>query len=368
MHRLRGAWKKLRGLFEDSIRQQVTRTGLVYTAAILLTGLAAFASANNLLFLILAAMLSTLLVSGFISRLSLAGLELELLHPEHVSARRRTPARVRLHNEKNWIPSFSIHLKGAEGSSLDSAIYFPVIPGKAVLEHVVELRFARRGTHRENAFQLSTRFPFGFTERHAIVTLRSDILVYPCLDPRPGFEELLASVAGEMESQARGRGSDFYRIRPYEHTESARHVDWKVTAHTGELQVREFAREQERLVVLLLDLDLPPDADDWFERAVDCCAYLLWELSRRGARIRLRTQNFDLQCPEEGDVYSMLKYLALVSPGAGKNSLSLDDPHGYPILLSARPRAALGELAREARVVGRDALPAGAAADGATGG
>ena len=44
----------------------------------------------------LAAMISTLLVSGFVSRLGLAGLELDLVLPQHISARRRVRAGVRL--------------------------------------------------------------------------------------------------------------------------------------------------------------------------------------------------------------------------------------------------------------------------------
>ena len=49
-----------------------------------------------------------------------------------------------------------------------------------------------------------------------------------------------------MEMIQRGRGHDFYRIRPYETLESARHVDWKATAHTRDLQVREYAGNRNR--------------------------------------------------------------------------------------------------------------------------
>jgi len=54
---------------------------LAYTVTLLIVALVAFVSANNLMFLILAAMLSTFMISGFISRLGLAGLELELFLP-----------------------------------------------------------------------------------------------------------------------------------------------------------------------------------------------------------------------------------------------------------------------------------------------
>ena len=84
---------RLRSYARRRFRQRVTYGGALFTLAMLLVGIAAAASANNLLFLIVAAMLSTLLVSGFVSRLSLAGLELDFALPEHIAARRKLAAR-----------------------------------------------------------------------------------------------------------------------------------------------------------------------------------------------------------------------------------------------------------------------------------
>jgi uncharacterized protein (DUF58 family) len=343
------------------LRQQVTRTGMAYTITLLVVAIIAFAFANNLLFLILAAMLSTFMVSGFVSKLGLAGLELDLFLPHHIAARRKVRAGVRVRNLKRWIPSFSIHLEGAAQSGFDSILYFPVIPGGATVEEAVDVYFPRRGTHAERSFQFSTSFPFGFSERRETVTTRREILVYPCLDPQPGFEALLTSVHGEMETIQRGRGHDFYRIRPYDALESARHVDWKATAHTGNLQVREYTREQERSVEIYLDLDVPFGAENWFESAVECTAFLAYELSSREARVRLRTQEFDVVTPEGGDVYTILKYLALVSPMRGKPPRAPDDTSSFQVVISADPSrmSALGWGAAEGsptRLVGPEAL------------
>lgn len=351
----------MRSVWSQGLRQQVTRAGLAYMAALAIITLAAFLSANNLLFLILAAMLSTLLVSGFISRLGIAGLELDLVLPEHISARRKVRTGIRLKNLKSWIPSFSIHLAGAPESGLDSILYFPVIPGGAVVEESVELYFPRRGAHSERSFQFSTRFPFGFAERRELVTARHDVVVYPCLDPQPGFEGLLASVRGEMEALQRGRGHDFYRIRPYEALESARHVDWKATAHTGNLQVREFARDQDDRVLIYFDLDASLENEAWFETAVDCAAFLAFRLAERGAHLRFQTQEFDLTLPDEGDIYMVLKYLALVTPRKGKPPLAPDDTASFHIVFSANPErmSALGwgmGESRGARLLDLDAL------------
>ena len=150
-----------------------------------------------------------------------------------------------MRNLKRVIPSFSIHLAGSKESGFETILYFPVVPGGAVLEEPVELYFPKRGTQRERSSSFRRAFLLDFRERREMVTAQQDILVYPCVDARPGSKRCWQGVRGEMEAQQRGRGHDFYRIRPYEALESARHVDWKATAHTGDLQVREFAREQD---------------------------------------------------------------------------------------------------------------------------
>ncbi len=351
------------------LRQRVTKAGVGYSVTISVVASLAFLTGNNLLFLLLACMLATLLLSNFLSRLSLSGLELDLLFPEHVSARRNVPARMKLRNEKSWMPSYSIHVSGTRGSVFSSAIYFPMIPAGTTAEETVEVQFARRGEYRENSFELRSQFPFGFTERRVRVTPRREALVYPCLDPNPASEMLLRSLEGEMLAQQRGRGHDFYRMRPYEHGESARHVDWKATAHTGELQVREFAQEQEPMVEIFLDANVSDQQREWFERAVDCCAYLTWELTRRGARLRFRSQVFDRQVPVEADVYTILKFLALVEPVRIRSVPGPGSDSSLQVVVSPAPEEMAGAGWSDDYVVGPRAFDSadagGERADGA---
>src|SRR6185369_14137416 len=102
----------IQAAFHRRVQYRVTGGGILYFFAVLLVGFASFVTANNLLFLVFSAMLATLLVSGFLSRLMLSGLELELVLPEHVWARTAAPARIRLRNLKRITPSFSLELTG----------------------------------------------------------------------------------------------------------------------------------------------------------------------------------------------------------------------------------------------------------------
>ncbi len=274
---------------------------------LLLTGAAAMVTGNNILFLLLAAMLATLLVSGLIGRLGLAGLELELLLPDHICARQRTLARVRLRNLKPLFPSFSIVVSGE--AILDRPLYFALLHGGSVLEEGVSLYFPTRGYNVQNFFALTTRFPFGFVENTAKVTIRRETLVYPSLEGREDFAELVDALGSDAELQVRGQGPDFYRVRPYQADESARHLDWRSTAHTGEMQLREYAAEQRHSIEIFLDRYAPPSAAEWFETAVECCAFVVWEFAQRGVPVHVRSQAFD-----EAEVYTILKFLALVQP------------------------------------------------------
>jgi hypothetical protein len=63
--------------------------------------------------------------------------------------------------------------------------------------------------------------------------------------------------------------------------------------------------------------------------------------------------------PEEGDIYSILKYLALVSPLRGKAPAAPDDPSSFQIVFSANPQrmSTLGwGVERGARMLGPDAF------------
>ena len=189
--------------------------------------------------------------------------------------------------------------------------------------------------HGHNLFVFTTRFPFGFIEKQINVTLRRDTLVYPAIEPRPEWEPLAALIRGQLESQSPGGEHDFYRIRPYVSSESARHVDWKSSARTGELQVREFTREQRQTLEILLDRRILPGQEEWLENAIECCAFLAWEFQE--SPLMLRSQRYVARLPEDADIYGLLKFLALAAPDAGSLAESFQDEPSIRVLLSSDP-------------------------------
>src|SRR5271157_1687622 len=354
-------WQQMRGALARRIRYKITRGGMLFTATSRLAMIGAVIRTNSLLVEIGAPRNATIMVAGMGSPLCLAALELDVLVPEHIPARRTVPGKLFVRNQKWLMPSFSIRVEGVRDDAspaLKSGVYFPLIAARATVEETVEVRFPARGAYRENSFAFFTSFPFGFLEKSARVTLRREMIVYPSIDPQPGFDDLLAGIAGEIETHYRGLGRDFYRIRPYKALESARHLDWKASAHTGALQVREFAREQEQTVEVFLDRDVPHSLDAWFEHAVNCCAFLAWRLSNQGAAIHFRSNGFEFRQPEDGDIYAILKYLALVYPqSANAIDVPLDDA-SYKIVFTTRARRFAEAGWTDAHVLTPEALPA----------
>jgi uncharacterized protein (DUF58 family) len=381
----------------ETFHYEVTKAGVVYVLVTLVIGIAALNTGNNLLYIVVAAMLAAILVSGIVSALVLRSLELDVRLPEHVFAGRPVVGRIALRNPRRFLPSFSIRVVPARREKkprkqwkweqttfafpqsrppenqwvrlrdwrvkrvevlppapgiFEGMIYFPYLPPGADLSADLELRFDRRGRYCESSFGVATRFPFAFLTKTRDVALEREILVYPAVDPPDELFEILPLVRGEWESFVRGRGSDLYRIREYMPEDSARHVDWKATAKSGSLKVREFSREDERKLCIVFD---NPSAgaisSPAYERAVSLAASLAWHFSEQAAEVSFVVPGH----ARAVDLHEFLARLAVIEPqknpadrsGAQAGILrdvlrEIDLGTGeYNIVLTARPRGSL---------------------------
>ena len=348
------------------IDYKLTREGMVYLGGVFVVALAAINTGNNLLFMVLACLLAGVLISGFLSRLVLSGVDVRLELPEHIFAGRPVMAIAELHNTKQTTPSFSVLLVSEEKSQpkkravtktlpniLTRPVYFPHIPHQQTVRQNVELTFPRRGMYRQDSLGLRTKFPFGFLQKTRRVDSEIEALVYPPVEPTDEFYEILPLVSGEMESYQRGRGHDLYAIRDYQFNDSARHVDWKASARTSTLQVREYAREDERRVMLAFDPYVDPQekhsdsAAARFERAVALCAGLAWHFYEVNSMLEFRSAGFATPRAAASEViYDVLRCLARVAPVKAQpdrgflDSLS-DAPDIFKIILTSQPRGSI---------------------------
>jgi len=363
----------------DVLNYEVTRQGLVYLALTLLIGVAALNTGNNLLFIVVAAMLGGVLVSGVVSAVMISGLEAGVHLPHHVFAGQSYAGAVLLHNRRR-LPVFSISVVPpvrkaeratwrwhrsvftypAAGSGrrviirwpdfvctrvepppqlppvFEQGVYFPYLPAGYRQSAELNLCFPRRGLYAQRGVGISTRFPFSFLNKTRTVALNQEVLVYPSVVPTEKTLDVLPLITGEMETNLRDLGSDLYRIRKYEPEDSSRHVDWKATAKSGELKVREFTREDERSLCIIFDNPAPGVLDEaHYERAVQMTASVAWHFFQENTELRFAAP----ELPPEADLYAFLEYLARVEPRASDAFLpSLVVGRQYNVILTAYPR------------------------------
>jgi uncharacterized protein (DUF58 family) len=365
----------------EAMDYDVTRAGMIYILISVVIGIAAINTGNNLLYVVVAALLSAILVSGIASALVLRSLTLDVHLPEHVFAARPMVARLLLRNASAWLPSFSVRVvpakrkaeskarwrweastfglprnrapqnqwlrlpdrrlrrvrEEAEKPILQESVYFPFLAPGQELRADLEISFPARGRYCEKNFGLATRFPFSFLMKTRRINLAREVIVYPVVEPAEQFLEVLPMVTGEFETFVRGRGNDLYLIRDYMPDDSARHVDWKATARTGSLKVREFSREDERKLRIVFDNPapgvLPPVV---YERAVRLAASLGWHFHHEDVEVSFVAPGLE---PTE-DVFTFLQYLALVEPQEATPVFGrLRATEDYNVIVTARDAA-----------------------------
>jgi uncharacterized protein (DUF58 family) len=367
----------------DALQYEVTREGLAYVAIALLLGIAALNTGNNLLYMVVGAMLAAIIVSGVASATVLRELELDVRLPEHIFAGQTVTGRINVHNPRRFLASYSISVVPPKSAKkhrrwrweattfgfparrppanqwirlpdrvlrrvaaepeppvlFKGPIYFPHVPPRSTLSADLELHFERRGRYAQDSLGISTRFPFSFLKKTRRVPLAREVIVFPSVQPTDKFFEVLPLITGEFETFVRGRGFDLYRIREYMPEDSARHVDWKATAKSGSLKVREFSREDERKLRIVFD-NPPPGAvpDEQYERAVALAASFAFHFTQENTDVSFAAPGY-AGGPE---LYHFLSYLAVVEPWKGDSVLdSLQVTDDYNLILTSRLQASV---------------------------
>ena len=322
---------------------QTTKGGIIFIGILAIVAFAAWNTGNNLLFMIFSLLGSTLFISWAASRASLRELVVSARFPDHIYAGEPAPVIVTIRNRKRFLPSFSVlvEARGPLAVKVDekkkkrrarqrfgkrTLAYFMYIPHRAAAEQRVEQLFMKRGHELITGFELSTRFPFGFFRRRRRLRARDvDIIVYPKPEPLTDELHLLPMSAGQLISTRRGAGHDLFSLRDYHPQDDLRHIDWKATARTRRLMVRQFTAEDERRVIIALDTKMNDGVDEKdsgvrFERGVTKAASLVAHFITERAEVRLVIGN------EQGrygvgseHLYDCLRRLALAAPDAGGN-------------------------------------------------
>lgn len=316
-----GARERARRLLRMPRSLKVTKAGKWYIGLLFIIGIAAINTGNNLLYLIVAALLSLIVISGFLSESTLRGLVAECTPPRYVFRGSPAPFSVRVVNSKRRLPSFSFVACGDGGQAGRSAYFLKLGAGEAA-EAAFELTFRERGFQAPGELRLKTRFPFGLFVKGKAEAITGEVLVLPAIDRATGLPLLNGGGLAQGRSPGKGEGSEIHGLREYTLTDDARRIDWFASARGQDLLVKEYEREAGRSVLIVFD-NSGGSAKERFEALVDEAASIAARYAEAGWQVGLKTNSMEISpAAGQNQLFWILRELALISPsGSAEPSL-----------------------------------------------
>ena len=270
----------LRRWLKPPRRLRVSRAGWVFIGSTLLIGLAAIPTGNNLLFLLLGAMLGFITVSGWLSEQMIRDLVIRRHVPHGATAGEPTRITYEITNAKRRLPSFAIEV--GEAGNRARAFVASVEPAETVVARA-EGVWQRRGVYPLDTITLATSFPFGLFTKERDLEIPGEMLVWPRADrrvpdparaggrPRPGTQVPLG---------AAGARGEFRGLRDYRSGDDPRDIHWRSTARRGSPVVREYERDGAEALWICLERRAPDN--ERAEVGVEVAAALAAAALRRG--------------------------------------------------------------------------------------
>jgi len=311
-----------------------TRFGAWFIIVCLAVGIAAINTGNNLLYLVVAMMLSMMLVSGILSEQALKKIRVTRRLPDDIYAGTPFPVRFSIHNEKSRIPSYSLSVSAYYPNKTQGAGGFlprlgPGESGAALVDETVALR----GRWVCSGFEVSTLFPFGLFVKIRRFPREEARTVYPHVRTLDGeLTEELSARAGELTVNRKGHGSELRSLRLYQEHDEARLIHWKSSARSGVLMAKEYEAETKRAVCVILDnlkpLTPPEDYNERFEEAVTLAATVIHNLMQdSGLPVSFMSRDGFVEAGLGAAQYALLmETLAALSPsGDAKAQDDLSD-------------------------------------------
>lgn len=272
----------------------------------LLLGFAAVNTGNNLLYLLVSALLGFMAVSGLLGQQNLQQVTVSCLPGQELYAGIQGSVTVKVFNQHRFWPVFLVRVEIAGHSFLA-----PIIPaGQGVSGHI-PLTMARRGYQPLPDLRLCSCFPVNFFVRSRQWSDEQQLLVFPTPNTTTQPLAEAANLAVRVqESTARGSEGDIHSIGDYVPGDPLKTIHWKLSARQQNLKIKQLNRPLSESVVIDLD-ELPGEVEARLSQG----SYLINHHYRQGRAVGLRLADRRWE-PALGDShrYRLLKALALYDP------------------------------------------------------
>lgn len=268
-------------------------------------GFAAVNTGNNLVYLIVAALLSFMGVSGFFGRRNLLKVDMDAEIPQEIYANKEIPLEIRLKNRRSFLPVFLMRVKIEGYETL-----FPFIDKGSASVKYIKIAFKERGRYKIKDVHICSVFPFSFFTRCRRLDKPFDFIVFP----EPKKCELLSSferektAGGERHLDRAGYESEILSIREYIHGDPFKYINWTATAKTGELKTKELSSRAYQPIVI----DFKKSTVRNIEERISCVTYTILQLLKKNIPVGLKIGDRFYK-PDVSNAHkkSILKELAL---------------------------------------------------------
>ncbi len=301
--------KHLRALLSPQRALSITRLGRVYLLMTVGIGIGALNTGNNLLYLVLGLMLSTIIVSGILSERIIWRIGVRRQLPDAVFAREPFALRYEVFTTRGF--AFAVRVKETDTAQTPEAVVAVISPDTPSTLRVTA-QLPKRGPHRFTAVEVSTTYPLGLFQKKRTLLLEDKLLVLPA---RGFYCQVPYASQGQSEGIdtqrhiSTGRG-DFLGLKELQPFDPAKDIHWKKSAAVGKLLRVERAPEQRRLFTLTVH---ERTLGEPLERSCEEIASLARHLLQHGHLVGLTTST-RLIPPHSGLLQErrLLEALALV--------------------------------------------------------
>ena len=306
--------------FHAPRRLKFTREGKFFIGITLGVGFAAVNTANNLLYLLLGMLLALIVVSGVMSEISLRDLTVTRRLPARAQVGRPHLVEIEVFNHKSRIPSYAIEVEDLRaGQPADKRCFFLKISPRSAQVAAYRRTPTRRGRDLHTGVRIATRFPFGLFEKSREILADGELIIYPAVDAVRIHQVHSGATSLGDGTVGRGAGEDVVGLRPMRHGEDPRDIYWRKSAATGQLVLRERAREARPDAALHLDAIRPAESssewDSVFERRVRDVASRAVAHLKRGDSVLLQSNTgVSVRADRRTGADPILRALALVAP------------------------------------------------------
>ena len=268
-------------------RLRYTRGGVRFTVGALTVGFAAVNTGNNLLYLLLGAVLGFIALSGWLSEQALRGLEVRRVVPRGITVGRPARLSYEVANRKRRAPTFALDIAEA---GLPGSAFAACVPAQGVATAKHEVQFVQRGVFPLEILTISTSFPFGLFRKEADRVLLDELVIWPRTD-REVREPVAASGRARREGAASvgtpGARGEYRGLHLYRPGDDPKDIHWRTSARLGSPVVREYDRDEASAVWICLDTAAHPGIlAEW---CVEATASVAARALTQGRRVGLDT-------------------------------------------------------------------------------